>query len=175
MPDRCAVHSRKGGLARAHVFGTPERGRNKNEDLQATRHEEATHMGTTFGSFTRSVNAFVSSPQATALAFLLILIWASAGPIFHYSDGWQLIINTGTTIVTFLMVFVLNNAQSRDTNAMNAKLDAIILAIDAADNRVIGLERRNDDESKVVLRELSAALEDAEATIAAGGKKNDDL
>lgn len=78
----------------------------------------------TFGVFARHVNRFVASPAATAGAFAIIIAWALCGPVFHYSDGWQLVINTGTTIITFLMVFVLNNAQARDTTAMNAKLDA---------------------------------------------------
>ncbi len=112
-------------------------------------------MNSTFGAFARSVNAFSASPQATGLAFVIVLVWALSGPAFHFSDGWQLVINTGTTIVTFLMVFVLNNAQSRDTTAMNAKLDAIIFALDACDNRLIGLERRTEVEAK----ELSDVLE----------------
>jgi low affinity Fe/Cu permease len=112
-------------------------------------------VNSTFGAFARSVNAFSASPQATGLAFVIVLVWALSGPAFHFSDGWQLVINTGTTIVTFLMVFVLNNAQSRDTTAMNAKLDAIIFALDACDNRLIGLERRTEVEAK----ELSDVLE----------------
>jgi low affinity Fe/Cu permease len=107
-----------------------------------------------FGSFARSVNDFASSPVATGVAFLTVLVWALSGPHFHFSDGWQLVINTGTTIVTFLMVFVLNNAQSRDTSAMNAKLDAIIWAIEAADNRMIGLERRSEAAAKALHDEV---------------------
>ena len=104
-------------------------------------------MREVFGAFARSVNDFSASPQATGLAFIIVLVWAATGPVFHFSDGWQLVINTGTTIITFLMVFVLNNAQSRDTRAMNTKLDAIIFAIDAADNKLIGLERKSDAEA----------------------------
>ena len=83
-----------------------------------------------FGEFASHANAFVSSPAATAAAFILVLIWAAFGPPTHYSETWQLLINTGTTIITFLMVFVLNNAQSRDTKAINVKLDALIHAIE---------------------------------------------
>jgi low affinity Fe/Cu permease len=103
-----------------------------------------------FSAFARKVNEFCSSPSATALAFVVVIAWALSGPHFHYSDGWQLVINTGTTIVTFLMVFVLNNAQSRDTSAMNAKLDAIIYAMEAADNRMIGLEKQTDLNAKTI-------------------------
>jgi low affinity Fe/Cu permease len=114
-------------------------------------------MSESFGRFARAVNDFSARPQATGLAFVLVLAWALAGPIFHFSDAWQLVINTGTTIVTFLMVFVLNNAQSRDTAAINAKLDAIILSIDSADNRLVGLERKTDAQSKLIVDELAEA------------------
>ncbi len=108
-----------------------------------------------FGLFASAVNRFVSSPAATGVAFIVVVIWAAFGPVTHYSDGWQLVINTGTTIVTFLMVFVLNNAQSRDTNAINAKLDALILAIDKADNRMVGLERRPASEAEAITATLA--------------------
>ncbi len=107
-----------------------------------------------FSDFARAVNHFVASPYATFAAFLIIAIWAICGPIFHYSDGWQLIINTSTTIVTFLMVFVLNNAQSRDTSAMNAKLDALIIALAKADNRMVGLEFKPDRDAKELSDEI---------------------
>jgi low affinity Fe/Cu permease len=103
-----------------------------------------------FSSFAQEVNAFCSSPSATALAFFVVIVWAASGPHFRYSQGWQLVINTGTTIVTFLMVFVLNNAQYRDTAAINAKLDGIIRAIDAADNRMIGLEKHSMGAAKEI-------------------------
>jgi low affinity Fe/Cu permease len=112
-----------------------------------------------FSAFARRVNSFCSSPAATALAFIIVAVWALLGPHFHYSDGWQLVINTGTTIVTFLMVFVLNNAQSRDTSAMNAKLDAIICAIEAADNRMIGLENQSEIEARTIRDEIISAAE----------------
>jgi low affinity Fe/Cu permease len=114
-------------------------------------------MRETFGAFARSVNDFSASPQATGAAFIIVVAWAISGPFFHFSDGWQLVINTGTTIITFLMVFVLNNAQSRDTSAMNAKLDSIIFALDAADNRLIGLERKTEAEAREVKEAIDAA------------------
>ncbi len=115
-----------------------------------------------FGAFARKVNAFCSSPAATAAAFLVVIVWAACGPYYHYSNGWQLVINTGTTIVTFWMVFILNNAQSRDTSAINAKLDAIISAIDQADNRMIGLETQSDVVAKAIHEEVVAAVQDGE-------------
>ncbi|HEY1428594.1 MAG TPA: low affinity iron permease family protein [Candidatus Tumulicola sp.] len=114
-----------------------------------------------FSAFASGVNRFVSSPAATGAAFFVVVVWALFGPITHYSDGWQLLINTGTTIVTFLMVFVLNNAQSRDTAAMNAKLDALISAIEAADNRLIGLEGRTPSEAEAITAQLHSTLSDS--------------
>jgi low affinity Fe/Cu permease len=112
-----------------------------------------------FGAFARTVNRFCASPAATAAAFAIVVLWALCGPAAHYSDGWQLVINTGTTIVTFLMVFVLNNAQSRDTSAINSKLDALIVALEAADNRAVGLEYRTDSDAKVIANEIIASVE----------------
>ncbi len=119
-----------------------------------------------FGRFARAVNTFSASPQATGLAFVFVMVWALCGPYFHYSDQWQLVINTSTTVVTFLMVFVLNNAQSRDTSAMNAKLDAIIFAMDTADNRMIGLERKSEAQAQNLYRELENVEADVEEHIA---------
>lgn len=119
-----------------------------------------------FGAFTRAVNNFCSSPAATAAAFAIVVVWALCGPVFKYSDGWQLFINTGTTIVTFLMVFVLNNAQSRDTAAVNAKLDALIVAIEKADNRAVGLELKADSDAKAISHEIAASAGEPEATSA---------
>lgn len=88
----------------------------------------------------------------TAWAFVIaigtIVIWAATGHIFHYSDTWQLIINTGTTIVTFLMVFLIQNTQNRDSKAVHLKLDELIRALSGARNRLVDLEKLSDDELK---------------------------
>ena len=118
-------------------------------------------LGERFSAFARFANAFCSSPLATGIAFLVVLIWAVSGPYFRFSDGWQLVINTGTTVVTFLMVFVLNNAQSRDTAAINAKLDALIIAIGPGDNRMVGLENRSDVQAHAVHDEVLATVDTA--------------
>jgi low affinity Fe/Cu permease len=118
-------------------------------------------FGSAFGRFARAVNEWASSPKATFLAFLCVVVWAAFGPAAHYSEDWQLIINTGTTIVTFLMVFILNNAQSRDTAAMNAKLDELILSIRTADNRLIGVERKSDEDAAELRSDIAAAVERA--------------
>ncbi len=80
------------------------------------------------------------------VAIAIIAIWAATGHIFHYSDTWQLIINTGTTIVTFLMVFLIQNTQNRDSKAVNLKLDELIRAVGGARNNLVDLERMSDQE-----------------------------
>lgn len=85
-------------------------------------------------------------PWATILAIAVIAVWAVTGPIFGFSDTWQLVINTGTTIVTFIMAFLIQASQNRDGKAIQAKLDEVIKAIPAADNKYIGLDRLTVDE-----------------------------
>lgn len=122
----------------------------------------------TFGAFASAVNTFASSPAATGLAFAVVLVWAAFGPITHYSANWQLLINTGTTVITFLMVFVLNNAQSRDTKAINVKLDSLIVAVERADNRLVGMEALPPVEAETVLQEVAEVIaRDVEAAASA--------
>lgn len=85
-------------------------------------------------------------PAAFLTAFAIVAIWGITGPIFHYSDTWQLVINTGTTIVTFLMVFLIQNTQNRDTLALQVKLSELIIALQGADNRVATIEDATDQE-----------------------------
>jgi low affinity Fe/Cu permease len=85
-------------------------------------------------------------PAAFFVAVLIIAVWAITGPLFHYSDTWQLVINTGTTIVTFLMVFLIQNTQNRDSQAIHVKLDELIRAIGSAHNTVIDLDMLTDEE-----------------------------
>ena len=85
-------------------------------------------------------------PLTFLLCCLLVLVWGASGPVFHFSDTWQLVINTGTTIVTFLMVFLIQNSQNRESEALQAKLDELIRALETAENRFIGLERRTEKE-----------------------------
>src|SRR3984893_15167050 len=99
-----------------------------------------------FRVFARKSSAVLGSPWAFATAILIILVWALTGPTFHYSDTWQLIINTGTTIVTFLMVFLIQNTQNRDAKAMHLKLDEVIRALKKARNEMVDLENLSDEE-----------------------------
>ena len=85
-------------------------------------------------------------PLTFLLCCLLVVVWAASGPVFHFSDTWQLVINTGTTIVTFLMVFLIQNSQNREGEALQAKLDELIRALDNAEDRFIGLEQRTERE-----------------------------
>ncbi|HEY1752976.1 MAG TPA: low affinity iron permease family protein [Caulobacteraceae bacterium] len=91
---------------------------------------------------------------------LLVIVWAATGPIFHFSDTWQLVINTGTTIVTFLMVFLIQNTQNREGQALQVKLDELIRALETAENRYIGLERRSEKEIEEMRDECEAVVED---------------
>jgi len=88
----------------------------------------------------------MGQPAAFAVACAIIILWAAAGPIFNFSDTWQLIINTGTTIVTFLMVFLIQNTQNRDSEAMHIKLDELIRAIDEAQNALLNLEELEEED-----------------------------
>ena len=85
-------------------------------------------------------------PITFSAAVAVIIVWAATGPVFRYSDTWQLVINTGTTIVTFLMVFLIQNSQNRDAAAMQAKLDELLRAVDKAREQFIGLEHLTDDQ-----------------------------
>lgn len=99
--------------------------------------------------FTRLASAASTAagrPAAFVLAAMVVVVWAISGPIFQYSDTWQLVINTGTTIVTFLMVFLIQNAQNRDTKALQIKIDEILYSLKDAHNALLDLEELEDDE-----------------------------
>jgi low affinity Fe/Cu permease len=109
-----------------------------------------------FTAIANSIARFVGDPVAFILALSTIVIWGVTGPLFRYSDTWQLIINTGTTIVTFLIVFLIQNSQNRDAAAMQAKLDELIRAVKEARGQFIGIEHRTDKE----IQEIRALLEE---------------
>jgi low affinity Fe/Cu permease len=99
----------------------------------------------TFADIATAIAHQSGRPITFLLAAFIIIVWAITGPIFHYSDTWQLIINTGTTIITFLMVFIIQNTQNRDSAAVQAKLDELI-RVSAAQNTLIGIEHLTQDE-----------------------------
>jgi len=99
-----------------------------------------------FTSFANKTARAVGSYWAFLLAFTIVLIWGVTGPMFHFSDTWQLVINTGTTIITFLMVFLIQNTQNRDAKAMHLKLDELIASLKAAHNEMISIEDMSDEQ-----------------------------
>jgi low affinity Fe/Cu permease len=99
-----------------------------------------------FQVFATKSSYWVGSKWAFALALAMIVVWGMTGPRFHYSDTWQLVVNTGTTVVTFLIVFLIQNTQNRDARAIHLKLDEIIRAIQAARNSMINIETLSDEE-----------------------------
>lgn len=107
-----------------------------------------------FDKLTRVIANVIGSPVAFVLATLLILIWAVAGPFLGFSEVWQLTVNTGTTIITFLLLFIVQNTQNRDTRAIHAKLDALIDAIEEADNRFKHIEELREAEIAKLDREI---------------------
>jgi low affinity Fe/Cu permease len=108
-----------------------------------------------FGKFAARCSHYLGSRWAFVFAIGVIVVWALTGPIFHFSDTWQLIINTGTTIVTFLMVFLIQNTQNRDAKAIHLKLNELIHAVDKAKNQMIDVENL----SELELEELSKRYE----------------
>ena len=115
-----------------------------------------------FGVFARKASTVLGSAWAFVCAILIIVVWAMTGPTFHYSDTWQLIINTGTTIVTFLMVFLIQNTQNRDAKAVHLKLDELIRALGPARNKLVDLEKLSDDQLKTLEQEFERLRKKAE-------------
>jgi low affinity Fe/Cu permease len=99
-----------------------------------------------FGRLARFSAHAVGQPVAFGSALAIIILWALAGPLFNFSDTWQLVINTGTTIITFLMVFLIQNTQNKDAEAMHIKLDELIRAVDQAQNALLNLEELDESE-----------------------------
>lgn len=100
----------------------------------------------TFRSFARFVSSAAGQPASFAFSIALVAVWAASGPFFHFSNTWQLIINTGTTVVTFWMVFIIQSSQNNDTHALQLKLDELIRATDAARNVFMGCEGLPEEE-----------------------------
>jgi low affinity Fe/Cu permease len=105
-------------------------------------------MNEFFRKFASRTAAFVGSSWTFMLAVLMILIWALTGPMFHFSDTWQLVINTSTTIITFLMVFLIQNTQNRDAKGLHLKMDELIKATKGARNKMIDLDSLTDEQLK---------------------------
>ena len=107
-----------------------------------------------FETIAGKVAGWAGRPPAFIVALVIVMVWGVTGPVFKFSDTWQLVINTGTTIVTFLMVFLIQNAQNRDASAMQAKLDEIIRAIANARDEFVGIENLTQPELERIKRAL---------------------
>jgi len=107
-----------------------------------------------FNRFASATAKITGRPWTFIACLMLVLIWAATGPLFGFSETWQLVINTGTTIITFLMVFLIQSTQNRDAAAMHAKVDELIYAVRKADARFIGIEHLTDKELAVILEEV---------------------
>lgn len=106
-----------------------------------------------FDTFASAVTRWAGSPIAFALAVISVLFWGATGPVFHYSENWQLVINTGTTIITFIMVFLIQQSQNKDSVAVHLKLNELIASHKAASDKLIGIEDASEEE----LRRMAAA------------------
>lgn len=115
-----------------------------------------------FRQFAQWSSQRVGSPAAFAIAVGVVLVWAISGPVFGFSDTWQLVINTGTTIVTFLMVFLIQNTQNRDARAMHLKLDELIRGVRGARDQLVDLEDLSDEELEKLQRQFQRLRERAE-------------
>jgi low affinity Fe/Cu permease len=122
---------------------------------------------TIFDRFARWTEHQLGRSATFALAVLSVVLWGATGPLFGWSDTWQLVINTGTTIITFLMVFVIQNAQNRDTQALQLKLDELIRVNTAARNSLMGLEEKSESEVKDIKSALVDLASSTEETAAA--------
>ena len=121
-----------------------------------------------FTIFAKATSRATGRPSAFVAAGAIIVVWVVTGPLFHFSDTWQLVINTGTTIVTFLMVFLIQNTQNRDSEAMQVKLDELIRAIDGAHNALLDLEELEEPELDRIRLNYSNLAKKARAELRQG-------
>jgi low affinity Fe/Cu permease len=124
-------------------------------------------FGRSLEAMARTITRFTGSASGFGLALGTIVVWGMTGPVFHYSDTWQLVINTGTTVVTFLMVFLLQRSQNKDSLALQLKLNEIVAALDGASNRMVNVEDLSEKELDVLHRHY--------ARLAAMAKRDVDL
>jgi low affinity Fe/Cu permease len=119
-------------------------------------------MDRLFTAFASRIAAFAGQPGSFIVALSLVVLWGVTGPLFHFSDTWQLVINTATTIVTFLMVFLIQNSQNRDAAAIQAKLDELIRALEGARPDFVGIEHLTDAQVEEIRRNLEEEVARAE-------------
>jgi low affinity Fe/Cu permease len=128
--------------------------------------------GDRFGRFSSAASGWLGSKWAFAGAMLVIVTWGATGPLFHFSDTWQLVINTGTTIVTFLMVFLIQNTQNRDARAINLKLDEVIRSIEGAGDEMMNIESLSDEELDAIEKRYERIRKECVTRHARSAKKH---
>ncbi len=125
---------------------------------------------TLFGRFAKKIARAAGHPRSFVIALLTIIAWAVVGPVFHFSDTWQLVINTSTTIVTFLMVFLIQNTQNRDSEAMHLKLDELIRCNEGAHNALLDVEELNEKDFALIRVRYADLARCAREELKHGGK-----
>jgi low affinity Fe/Cu permease len=118
--------------------------------------ENKTHPASVWERFAISVTRATGSTGAFIMAFFMVIIWGISGPFFHYSENWQLVINTGTTVITFLMVFLIQKAQNKDSLAIQLKLNELVAAHEFASNRLVNVENMSEEDLKVIQKYYSS-------------------
>ncbi len=131
------------------------------------------YAGTMFNRFSKQTARAAGHPAAFVVALLTIIVWGITGPMFHFSDTWQLVINTSTTIVTFLMVFLIQSTQNRDSAAVQLKLDELIRCFEGAHNSLLDLEELSEKELDRFRRRYEQLAEEARQTLRRGGADTD--
>jgi low affinity Fe/Cu permease len=159
---RNGQHTRKSDIARASRDGreqlTPEQ---TSHFLEARKQVAQTStVSLWFSRFASRTAQLVGHPYMFLLAVVVLVVWAFSGPFFHFSDTWQLIINTGTTIITFLVVFLIQNTQNRDAKALHLKLDELIRSHVPARNDMIDIEKLSDEELDELEKRYAAICEE---------------
>jgi low affinity Fe/Cu permease len=132
-----------------------------------------TKSRTLFGRFAKFIARWTGRPIAFLVAVGVVVAWLATGPVFRYSDTWQLVINTGTTIITFLMVFLIQNTQYRDAEAMQVKLDELLRVSRGAHNALLNLEELEEEELDRIQKSYSALAEKAREKLRRGGADTD--
>lgn len=126
-----------------------------------------------FTRFAKQTSKLAGRPIAFILAVVILIVWAASGPLFGFGDTWQLVINTGTTIITFLMVFVIQNTQNRDTAALQIKLDEVIRSIEGAHNKLLDLEELDEKELEQIRENYERLAKEARDKMESGGRDTD--
>ena len=168
MQNRCA-HS---CLNKRFIHAIATKSNNRKSEADKETGGLLCRVRDAFAVVARKTSIALGSAWGFSVALLVIVVWALTGPIFGFSDTWQLIINTGTTIVTFLMVFLIQNTQNRDAKAVHLKLDELIRALQGARNNLVDLEALSDDELKKIEKEFVRVREKADSKIKTAEKRS---